>query len=159
MASRVIDRDLGYKRLLENLEDLALASASTIGQGPSVFVGVRAETSSAEEVKIAAVNEFGSADGHIPERSFLRSTVIKQQPKYLRLLTRAVDRSLDGGKASLRRDLELIGLVAVGDVQRTITRLKEPPNAPSTIAAKGGDNPLIDTGRLAQSIDHVVEPF
>jgi hypothetical protein len=50
-----------------------------------------------------------------------------------------------------------IGMVAVGDVQRRIVQRIPPPNAPSTIAKKGSDVPLIDTGRLRQSVDYTVE--
>jgi hypothetical protein len=38
-----------------------------------------------------------------------------------------------------------------------MTTLDSPPNAPATVEAKfGQDNPLIDTGRLRQSIDSEV---
>ena len=49
-----------------------------------------------------------------------------------------------------------LGEKVVADVQRKIVALKDPPNAPSTIAKKGSANPLIDTGRLRQSIDFEV---
>lgn len=123
---------------------------------PEVFVGIRAEAG-AELVTIAAVNEFGSADGHVPERSFLRSTVDENHKKYGDLLQTAVERGIDKGTTALRRELGRVGAVAAGDVQRKIRDLKDPPNAPSTIAAKGSDNPLVDTGRLRQSIDWKVE--
>ena len=32
------------------------------------------------------------------------------------------------------------------------------PNAPSTIRKKGSDKPLIDTGRLRQSVNYVIKP-
>lgn len=37
-------------------------------------------------------------------------------------------------------------------VREAIWDLQEPPNAPSTIARKGFNNPLIDTGRMARSV-------
>ena len=71
------------------------------------------------------------------------------------LLEEALDAYLDG--APLDRGLALVGAQAVSNVQDTIRDLDDPPNAPSTIAAKGADNPLIDTGRMRQSITYVVE--
>ena len=32
------------------------------------------------------------------------------------------------------------------------------PNAPSTIRRKGSSKPLIDTGRMRQSVDYVIKP-
>jgi len=70
------------------------------------------------------------------------------------MLRDAVDDVLDG--RSPDRSLRRLGSVAVGDVQRTIRDIKQPPNAPSTIRKKGSDNPLIDTGRLRQSIEYAI---
>ena len=55
------------------------------------------------------------------------------------------------------RALSVLGMALVGDVQQRIRNRIPPPNAPYTIARKGSDVPLIDTGRLRQSIDFVVE--
>jgi hypothetical protein len=158
---RVVDRDLGYRRLVANLAKLRAAST---GEGPGVLVGVRDGAGSTDEgtplVQIAAVHEFGSTDGHVPERSFLRSTVSKNRDEYLTLLTAVLDAARKApagvGNAVVRRGLGRLGAKAVGDVKRTITDLDTPPNAPSTIAQKGSANPLIDTGRLRQSIDFEV---
>ena len=149
MGRRVVDRDLGYQKSMKNLKDLGMAPVD-------VFVGVRAE-SGGELVTIAAVNEFGSADGTIPERSFLRSTVDENRKKYLSALSAAIDKGITYGRAAMVRELGKVGQVAVGDVQRKIRDLDTPPNAPSTVRQKGFDNPLIETGRLRQSIDFKVE--
>jgi len=155
VADRVVDTDKGYKRIRENLRKLAKAST---GDGPGVFVGVRADKGG-ELLTIAAVNEFGSADGHTPERSYLRSTIDKGREKYVDQLGKILDAAYMGKTESLstlRRGLGRLGAKAAGDVQRTMTALSSPPNAPSTVAKKGADNPLIDTGRLRQSIDFEV---
>lgn len=146
---RVVDRDLGYRKIMRNLREMGRAPVE-------VFVGVRAE-SGAELVTIAAVNEFGSSDGHVPERSYLRSTVDENRAKYLKALTAATGKGIDKGRATMARELGKVGQVAVGDVQRKIRDIDTPPNAPSTIRQKGFDNPLIETGRLRQSIDFKVE--
>lgn len=140
------DRDVGYRRLLKSV-----MGAPTI----RVTVGVRARQG-ADLVKYAAVNEFGSEDGHVPERSFLRSTVRNNWRKYAALLGKAGQRLiLDGEDVDVA--FGRVGIVVVADVQRTIRGRVPPPNAPSTIARKGSSTPLVDTGRLRQSIDHEVE--
>ena len=50
-----------------------------------------------------------------------------------------------------------VGAYAAGEVQERITDLREPPNAPRTIEAKGSDNPLIDTGFMQRSVSWEVE--
>lgn len=162
-GGRVFDRDLGYARIVRNLGMIRAASLG--GSGPSVFVGVRdaagPHTDGTPLILIAAVQEFGSADGHVPERSFLRSTIDEQREKYVGLIVKILEASykapIGSGRAVLRGGLGRLGALAVGDVQKKITALNAPPNAPSTIAKKGSANPLIDTGRLRQSIDFEVQ--
>lgn len=146
LASKFTDTDKGYQRLLDNLlGDL---------DEPGVLVGVRSETAGSEVVTYAAANEFGTST--VPERSFLRSTVDENEESYLDGLEGVAGVIADSGAAAGRNALEKLGLRAVRDVQRKIVDLKEPPNAASTIERKGSSNPLIDTGRLRQSIDYVV---
>lgn len=148
--SRVVDRDLGYRKVVKNLKAMGRKG------GVSVLVGVRGKEG-AEQVLIAAVNEFGSSDGRIPERSYLRSTVDENRDRYLKALEAASRAGEAQGPGTLTRELGKVAQVAVGDIQRKIRDLDTPPNAPSTIRKKGTDNPLIDTGRLRQSIDWEIE--
>lgn len=117
-------------------------------------------------VEVATVHEFGTEDGKIPERSFLRSTLTRRETVYGKILTAALQRALDEVSAdgigdvagAFARQLEVIGLRVVRDVQTTIRDSGPgwPANAPLTIALKGSSKPLIDTGRLRQSIRHAV---
>ncbi len=107
---------------------------------------------------IAAVNEFGTEDGLIPERSFLRATLDEDAKRINAAAGKALGLVLDG-RLTADRAYDQIGFFVVGRVQRKIVDFHDPGNAPSTIARKGEDNPLIDTGRLRQSIDHVVDEY
>ncbi len=51
---------------------------------------------------------------------------------------------------------EAAGLAAQAAIQNAIVALDEPPNSPQTIALKGSENPLIDTGHMVQSVTYVV---
>ena len=96
---------------------------------------------------VAAWNEFGTAT--IPERPFFRQANESVKPKLKRLLKLRTDPKrmiMD------ERSAGEFGLVCQAEVQKSIVRLREPPNAPSTRRIKGSSNPLIDTGFMRQSV-------
>jgi hypothetical protein len=153
--SRVIDRDLGYSRIIRNLKEIGKLRT------PAVFVGISADAGTYPDgtpvVLVAGVNEFGSSDGRVPERSYLRSTMDEKRAVYLAALTKASGKGVDFGKGALRRELEALGDRAVKDVQRKIDAIKSPRNAPSTVARKGFDDPLVETERLKRAISSEVK--
>lgn len=102
---------------------------------------------------VAAVNELGLG---VPERSFLRATIDSGKRKYLGLLSGIADASL-AGKISLVQGARLVGEVVVGDVKEAIADGVPPPNAESTIVAKGSSTPLIKSGQMRGSITSKVE--
>jgi hypothetical protein len=136
----VTDTDLGYREFMRAVSDI---DASFID------VGVRG---GGDVATYAAANEFGTADGHVPERSFLRSTLDEHREEYAEVVAKGLGRIIDG-KSTPERELGRLGLRVVRDVQAKIVTSVPPPNAPSTIARKGSSTTLIDTGRLRQSID------
>lgn len=87
----------------------------------------------------------------IPARPWLAPGVESGTQEYIAEIKSAVK---DG--STLDQTLEIIGNIAVGKVQEFMTELDSPPNAPSTIAQKGSDNPLIHTGALRQSVTYAV---
>lgn len=111
--------------------------------------------------RLAGVHEFGAAiqtrNGVIliPERSFIRATIGEKRATLSALIGRLAGKVLDG-KLSLDTALGLLGAKAAGEMQRRISAGIEPPNAPSTAAAKGSETPLIDTGRLRASVSFAV---
>jgi hypothetical protein len=144
-VARVIDRDKGYKLAVKRL----------VGVGNlGVSVGVHEDAGSYEDgtpvAVAAAYNEFGSEEGLIPERSFLRSTMDENESRYGRELEKAVDRTLDG--VSLKVALLPLAQQVRTDVQRKIESGVGPPNAPSTVAKKGHGDTLQETGLLHDSI-------
>lgn len=88
----------------------------------------------------------------IPERSFLRKTFGDNKQQYQQNM-RQIIKSAVSGKRDVKAGMGLLGRKAEQDVKKTMVDLKSPPNKPSTIAKKkGANNPLVDTGRLQQSI-------
>ncbi len=94
--------------------------------------------------------ELGVTEAHkinIPARPWLSPGVASGNAHYVKIIEREL---ANGGSADSA--LEKVGVVAVGKVQKYMTDLKSPPNAPSTIKKKGSSNPLIDSGAMRQSV-------
>ena len=112
---------------------------------------------------VAAWNEFGTKT--IPERPFFRQAIAGMEDGIANIIKAGIDTK------KMVVDDRLAGRVGeyvAGQVQESITALKDPPNAPETVARKrkklhgkkgvgGGENPLIDTGFLHDSVTWQVE--
>lgn len=59
--------------------------------------------------------------------------------------------------SSAENILKQVGVYGVKLVQEKIGNGSFVPNAPSTIRRKGSDKPLIDTGRMRQSVKYVIK--
>ncbi|CAQ85199.1 MULTISPECIES: phage virion morphogenesis protein [Photorhabdus] len=125
-----------------------------------VVVGVpasknsRNEESSVSNTVVAAAQEFG-VPGHIPERSFLRSTLRENKESAVKFLASKLKEAIVSGDG-LNTPFELLGEKMAGEVKRKIQSGISPPLAPETITRKGSSKPLIDTGQLLQSITYEV---
>ncbi|HCT5879209.1 TPA: hypothetical protein OT180_002233 [Morganella morganii] len=124
-----------------------------------VVVGVPAATNRARKdglsnATIAAAHEFG-VPGHIPERSFLRSTLGENKDKATGLLIRELKADISQGDFS-GRAFAIVGEKLSGEVKRKIQSGINPALDPKTVARKGSSKPLIDTGNLLQSINYEV---
>ncbi len=126
----------------------------------SVLVGVPASTGSYEDgapiAVIGAVQEFGSADGHIPERSFLR-VPLRQNVELFKKIWRAGIPKIVRGELTTHQMMNQLGARAAAVSQEAIADGIDPANAPMTIALKGSSKPLIDHGTLRQSITYIVQ--
>lgn len=130
------DIDLGF--------DAIVARTRTVGD-KVVEVGVFAP----ELATIGAYNELGTRTA--PARPFLRNAFDANEQRYAQAMAEGAARIL-AGTSTEAAELTRLGLVASGDVKRSITELAAPPNAPATIKAKGSSNPLIDTGALRNAV-------
>ncbi len=142
------------KRVQERLEKVLHKMA----HAPHVAVGLLQDEKVSpgfNMVDLALVHEYGSKDGRIPRRSFIRSTCDAQQTEHLKLITRLQSKIIEG-KKSLRQALGLLGEVVSKDMVQTINNGIAPALALATIARKGSSKALIDTGRLKGSITHEV---
>lgn len=110
-----------------------------------------------EQANFATQHKVKAYNIVIPERSFLRSTLIDDQVKIKKFAhNRAKEVVLN--KSSAEDALNKLGHTVVGLVQKKIQNGNFVPNAPSTVRKKKSSRPLIDTGRLRQSITHKIRP-
>lgn len=123
----------------------------------AVYVGFHAEFNEKLEgsdnlnlASLAAVLEFGNE--RIPSRPFLRQTLAENQEKYTALFVKLFESGV-----SIDQIYEQIALIAQGDVQQNIANGKWTANSPSTIKRKKSSKPLIDTGKLRQSVKGIVK--
>jgi len=148
MSGKIIDRRKQWDTLKKQIKDLK--------KNPYTAIGVLGEESGGSDfglVEYATANEFGTTKngGHVPERSFIRSTVDENERKLFKFMENMKVKILLN-RIKANKALSLAGVMIQGLIQKKITDLKSPPNAPSTIKSKGSNNPLIDTGRMRQSI-------
>ncbi|SFU71067.1 hypothetical protein [Alicyclobacillus macrosporangiidus] len=102
------------------------------------------------------IHEHGSPLWKIPPRPVLEPSIATVKPKIAEWFKKATDAALNGDDPGPYLD-------AAGKTARdaafnwfTDPRNGWPPNAPSTIKAKGSDRPLIDTGEMRKAITWVV---
>ena len=157
--SKVTVKDHGldaFMRTIKAFSGLGGLRAKVGIQGPQAEkVGKR--EGGPTNVELGTIHEFGAPSVGIPARPFLRPVADERMPHWRTRLREEAEAAI-AGRVDPRR-----ALVTVGEEFRTavIDRIKahiDPPLAESTIARKGEDVPLIDTGSLVGSISSVVGP-
>lgn len=94
-------------------------------------------------------NELGTV--HSPSRPFLRMSVDENKESIVKFVTNQFKKFAQL-KIDVAQLLGLLGNFQVRLIQEKIRNGSFVPNAPRTIAIKGSDKPLIDTGRMRQSV-------
>jgi len=163
MSKYVQDIDKGFRAFQKFLKDAQDPGIVEIGvldtpfnNAPAFNDGPGANADAYSVVQYASVNEYGTKDGRIPARSFIGSTV-DEKKRSISAKSVWMQRKLFLGQITLSQALGLMGEHIRNLVDDKIVNLRSPPNKPSTIKKKGSSNPLIDTGRLRQSISYQVK--
>lgn len=112
--------------------------------------GVDDEKAGLHVAQVAAWNEWGTATS--PERPFFRDMVEKKSPRWGVTLGNILRKNNYDGE----RSLSLMGEVVKGQLVQSIRNWSSPANAPRTVAKKGFNKPLIDTGVMLRSVDYQV---
>lgn len=145
MSRHVTDRDLGWKKIKQELEVASrLEVAVGLLQGDKNDDGVQI-------AEYAAYNEFGTDT--IPSRPFMRTAFDENRGDIQADIDRQSAR-LASGQVSARAALTIIGQKHASRIQNTITgRDFLPRLSPETVRRKkGSEKTLVDTGALVASI-------
>lgn len=139
MTTRDVDK--GRRRLRRLMRQL---------DAGEVVVGALDEENAAK----LAFAEFGTATA--PPRPVVRQTLDANARRYGDMMEREVLAGIDG-KKSAPNVLDAVGRAFMKDLRQAILDFSTPGNAPSTIAAKGKDDPLVDSGELVRGIVYKVK--
>lgn len=152
MAARVAKLSLtltGGTRAARKLS----AMVQKIGEGKTLKVGFLDQATYPDGTSVATVafyNEFGTSK--IPPRPFIRTMIVEKSPGWGGALKKCITATGADGPAALG----LMGEGIKGQLVESINLWADPPNAPSTIAKKGFDKPLISTALMLRSVDYEV---
>lgn len=105
--------------------------------------------------EIAILNEFGSKDGHTPERSFIRSTLRENRGKIERMMRIATSRVVFK-RVPVAAALRVVGHFVADEIRKKIFSGVQPENAEATVEKKGHGMTLRDSFILASSIGYEV---
>lgn len=111
-------------------------------------VGIMADKTYPDGMKVAHVgwiNDQGAPHAHIPSRPFFRETVFRNQA----VIPKMVAALLKNNEPDTV--LRLVGEHMVGEFTDAVMTWKDPPNAQSTIDAKGYDAPLRANDKLLRN--------
>lgn len=152
------DKDTGYAELATRFK----------GKGGSVFVGFLQSSGvyrTKEErgsqpitvAQVAAIHEFGSSDGRIPQRSFMGATLDAKNAEVFKFMEKLIAGYVDH-KYSEIHALGMLGQKVKDMFRAAITKGLKPALRPATLRRKGPNKgtPLIDTGQLLASISFEV---
>jgi hypothetical protein len=92
----------------------------------------------------------------IPPRPFL-SVPLDGRTAAVQKMARRVSKAVLDGKLTEEVGLTILGQWARDHVLQAINASFPPPNAPSTVAAKGSSLPLVDTAQLKGSIGYEIK--
>ena len=145
----VIDRDLGFNRIMRDLQKL---------DGVEVVAGMLRDSvkasNGASYVDIATWNEYGTR--RIPSRPFIRISADTNRQAWAKIAQQCVNDVIDGDGP--RDAARVIGHRMVEDIRKVFgdtSKLKA--NAPSTIKKKGRNEPLVDSGEMRRRVNFRVE--
>lgn len=160
ISGEIEDVDLGFDNVTKLMNFLG-------GKQRSVSVGLPDGTDP-EVVMRGVINEFGAPMKRIPARPWFSATIDANAKRYLDIMTDRFWKSFrDPDARKTGNDIrQEVAEAIVNDLQTSILDKKWWPskttpaalhNAEKTIAKKGFDHPLIETGELHDAISYEMD--
>lgn len=141
----------GGAKLERALRDLAtkIANPATLKVG---FLEGASYPDGTSVPLVAAIQEYGAPKVGIPPRPFFRNMIAAKSGEW----PAAIAGLLKANNMDAVKTLNLTGEAIAGQLKQSVIDTNEPPLAPATVARKGFDKPLIDTGVMINSIGYEV---
>lgn len=140
--------------MVKRVGSLSAALSKYKDMNASVRVGVLENATYPDGTPVAMVafwNEYGTRTS--PVRAFFRTTVSENKKNWVLSVQNLMKIHNDP-----KRVMGLIGVHMQEQIVQSINTWSDPPNSAYTIAKKGFDKPLVETGLLMRSIkSEVVE--
>ena len=133
---------------MKKVGSLSAALSKYKDMNASVRVGVLENATYPDGTPVAMVafwNEYGTRTS--PVRAFFRTTVSENKKNWVLSVQNLMKMHNDP-----KQVMGLIGVHMQEQIVQSINTWSDPPNAPYTIAKKGFDKPLVETGLLMRSI-------
>jgi len=153
-VSKVIKKVDRFGSVLQSIESL---------KRHDVLIGIPQAESSREggaitNAELAYIHSKGSPKQGIPARPFLEPSIMANKDRIAEQQAKIIKDALAGNANVMHADMEKLGIRAQNFAKGWfVNPLNEwAPNTPETIARKGSDKPLIDTGQLRNAITYVV---
>lgn len=177
MGASLVDKDLGWREILRVAQSLSGGAFVKVGiLGDDERGGLHktdpdtGKASPLTVAEIAVVNEFGTEDGHVPARSFVRSTYDRMREELARDAAKLLVKIVIDRKITVEAALGILGLKLATGIRSTVVDGSgvPPPNAPSTARAKAlgtgkareraiaGARPLVDTKAMINALSWAV---
>ncbi len=104
------------------------------------------------------IMSHGSPLWHVPPRPVLEPALEAHADAIGKLFAAVVKAACKGDEAAVNRALHVCGMKAQNVCRDWFSNPANgwPPNSPITIAMKGSDRPLVDTGTMRKAITYVV---
>ena len=134
--------------MVKRVGSLSAALSKYKDMNASVRVGVLENATYPDGTPVAMVafwNEYGTRTS--PVRAFFRTTVSEQKKNWVLSVQNLMKIHNDPKKV-----MGLIGVHMQEQIVQSINTWSDPPNSAYTIAKKGFDKPLVETGLLMRSI-------
>ena len=150
MSYKIIEKKSQLEKLKKTLNDLIGAKLKV-----GYFDAQKSDKNELTLATVAKINEYGTEDGKIPPRPFIRQTLRKHN-NFKAELKNVLQETLTLSKTfdSLFKKL---GVKAMQEIQKEFTAGEFKQNAECTIKKKKSSKPLIDKGQLRRSVSWRVE--
>ena len=144
-------------KLSKIIESLVMANGYAIKVGILSSSPPRNDNSKENNASIGAKHEFGSYSDHIPERSFIKMPLTTKTNELVKtIVNNILPDMLEGDLMPTLKKIGLAGEQVIDNAFATGGFGSWKPLSPITIANKGSNAILIDTGQLRRSITSLV---